>query len=439
MRRVAIGVVAVVVIGVVLYAVWSTQAAGRLPELITRPQQIEGSNIEAPVLADRSIVAEAVIVPIQHAALSLEVSGIVDEVLAFEGDQVEAGQVLARLRSDREVIAVAQAQSAVDQARAQVEKLANGARPEEIDAAQAAVDAALANLAILQQGASPEDIQAAQAVVASAQAGYARVAEGADDQALIAAQADMANAEAAVTRAQRAYDQVKWRADIGTLPESAALQQATNELAAAQARYADLQSGAEASQYAEAAALIDQAQAQLAGVQAPPTENEIAAAEAQVRQAEAERDLIIAGARPEDIAAASAELAAAETELMQAQLALNEKQLRAPFAGELAAMDLKVGQQIAAGLPVAQLADTSRWLVETTDLTELNVVDVQVADRVSVSVDALPDAMLVGSVQSIKPLGENILGDITYKVTVALEDSDPRLRWNMTAAATIEP
>jgi HlyD family secretion protein len=102
-------------------------------------------------------------------------------------------------------------------------------------------------------------------------------------------------------------------------------------------------------------------------------------------------------------------------------------------------MDLKVGQQIAAGLPVAQLADTSRWLVETTDLTELNVVDVQVADRVSVSVDALPDAMLVGSVQSIKPLGENILGDITYKVTVALEDSDPRLRWNMTAAATIEP
>jgi hypothetical protein len=54
-------------------------------------------------------------------------------------------------------------------------------------------------------------------------------------------------------------------------------------------------------------------------------------------------------------------------------------------------------------------------------------------------VDALPEMTFSGVVERIKPLGENVQGDITYKATIRLDENDPRLRWNMTAAVLIEP
>lgn len=392
-----------------------------------------------PIRARAQVVAEAVIVPRQWAALSTVVSGKVAEIVAQEGQELQSGDLIARLESDREVVAVAQAQAAVDGAQAALDALTAGARSEEIAAAQANVDAAQAQLDILIAGARPQEIAALLAAVTQAQGAYNAVAEGASEQEIIAARADLANAQTNVTVAQRAYDQVSYRDDIGALPQSQQLQTATNQLEAAQAVYDNLMAGARPSAYTQAAAAIDQARANLERAQAGPTEGEIAAAEAAVAGAQAQLDLVTAGARPEEILGAQADLAAAQTALMQAQVTLSEKELRAPFQGTLAALDLKVGQQVQAGAPVAQLGDMSEWLVETTDLTEINVVDVGVGDRAMVEIDALPDTQLAGTVISIKPLGENILGDIIYKATVALDQGDPRLRWNMTAAASIEP
>jgi len=44
---------------------------------------------------------------------------------------------------------------------------------------------------------------------------------------------------------------------------------------------------------------------------------------------------------------------------------------------------------------------------------------------------------LLGRVSRIRPLGENKQGVITYVATIELDRQDPRLRWNMTASATI--
>lgn len=426
------------------YTVYAAQTGAPLPRVpgLNAPAPTSAAPLLAedrPVRAATEIVAEAVVVPVQYAALSLAAEGKVAEILVAEGAELHAGDVIARLETDREVIAVAQAQSAVDKARAYYDLLVNGARPEELAAAQAAVDAAQAQLDILQQGAREEDIAGAEAALAAAQAGYATVDAGADDQDLIAAQAEMANARAQLEVAQRAYDKISWRNDVAASFESGELQRATNEFAAAEARYNDLLAGAEPSMLAEASALVDQARAQLERLQAPPTEAEIAAAAAAVRQAQAQLDLIAAGSRPEDIAAALADLSNAETLLMQAQITLADRELRAPFDGVLASLDLRLGQQVTATFPVAYLADTSAWLVETTDLTELDVVHVPVGASVLVEVDALPDLELTGTVTGVKPFGVNVLGDITYKATIRLEQSDPRLLWNMTAAVTIEP
>jgi multidrug resistance efflux pump len=433
MRRWVIILVVLLVIGAAAY--FYLQSQGRLPN-IGAP---EATPTPLPVVATNpAVIVDAVVVPARFAALSLSASGIVAEVLVQEGQQVEAGQVIARLENERQVIAIAQAESQVRSAQAQLEELQAGARAEEIAGAQAAVDIARANLGNLEAGSRTDDIAAAEAVLAAAQAAYDQVLEGADDQQLVQAEANLANTEAVLRQAQAAYDQIKWSNQAAALPQAAQLEQATNNYEAAKASYDLLVAGAKDSEIAAARAEVERARASLDKAYSPATISELAAAEAQVRQAEAQLALLQAGARTETIRAAEAAVVQAQTALMQRQVELADTTLTAPFAGTIAALDLEVGEQTAAGVPVVRLADQTVWHIETDDLTEINVVYVQEGDRVAISVDALPDLELEGTVIRIKPLGENKQGDITYTATIEPDGSDPRLRWNMTASVTIQ-
>ena len=102
-----------------------------------------------------------------------------------------------------------------------------------------------------------------------------------------------------------------------------------------------------------------------------------------------------------------------------------------------AALDAHAGEYVEPGTAVAHLADFSAWQVETTDLTELNVARIREGAQAAVTFDAIPGLELPGTVSHIRALGENKQGDITYLVTIKLSRQDPRLRWNMTASATM--
>ena len=103
----------------------------------------------------------------------------------------------------------------------------------------------------------------------------------------------------------------------------------------------------------------------------------------------------------------------------------------------MAALDVKPGEYLAAGTPAVYLADMASWQIETTDMTELSIARVRVGSPATITLDALPDLTLTGKVSRVRALGESKQGDITYTVTIALDKQDPRLRWNMTASATV--
>jgi HlyD family secretion protein len=398
------------------------------------------SSVAAPTAdpqANYAVVAEGVVVPAQYATLSMAASGIVDQVMVEEGAAVKAGQVILRLQGTHQQAAIAEAQAAMATAQAQYKALEAGPRVQEIASAQASLEAAQARLARLKEGARSEEIAAAEAALGAAQATLQRLYDGPDEQTRIAAQANLANAEAAVKQAQAAYDQVASRADIMMLPQSLQLQQATNNYKAAKARYDALFAEPDADLVANAKAQVKQAQANLDQLREPVTENEIAEAEAMVRQAQAQVDMLAAGARAEEIAASAAAVDQAQAALQQAQASLADTELRAPFACTLAVLNVKAGEQVAAGMPVAQLADLSTWRIETDDLTELDVVNVHEGDRVTLTFDAIEGLELAGTVVRIKPLGEEKRGDITYTAIIQPDEQDPRLRWKMTAVATI--
>jgi multidrug resistance efflux pump len=134
----------------------------------------------------------------------------------------------------------------------------------------------------------------------------------------------------------------------------------------------------------------------------------------------------------------SQSLIPAKTALDKARAVLELYELRAPIGGTILNFDPKVGEMASPGVPVAFLADTSRWTVETKDLAEIDIARVALGQNVIVKLDALPDEQFQGSVTAIDPVGKEYLGDMTYKVTITLEQADPRFLWNMTATVDIQ-
>ncbi len=94
----------------------------------------------APAVAPSDqIVAEARVVPARSATLSLSNGGIVAEVLVKEGDQVQAGQVLARLDDSDLQLQLEKAQIDLKQAQADQQALMCGATAEQIAEAKARI------------------------------------------------------------------------------------------------------------------------------------------------------------------------------------------------------------------------------------------------------------------------------------------------------------
>ncbi len=113
-------------------------------------------------------------------------------------------------------------------------------------------------------------------------------------------------------------------------------------------------------------------------------------------------------------------------------------EVTAPFDGTIADLPAKQGGSINAGQSAVTIADFTQWLVKTTDLTEIDVVNLSEGQPVTVTLDALPDTELTGQILSIGQNYAENQGDIVYEVTILLTDTHPAMRWGMTAAVRFE-
>ena len=145
------------------------------------------------------------------------------------------------------------------------------------------------------------------------------------------------------------------------------------------------------------------------------------------------------GLNPNQLNALEARLATAEASVKSAQAAVDALTLRAGMNGTVVDVNLIPGQQVSSGESVMALADFFGWVVKTDTLTELEVVNVTEGQAVQVILDALPDTVLKGTVIDINKRFEVKRGDVTYTVTVQLDETHPLMRWGMTAAVYFLP
>jgi multidrug efflux pump subunit AcrA (membrane-fusion protein) len=364
----------------------SLAACGGAPTTATTTPTI------APVKDSAAINAEGKLQPLQSVDLSFATGGEVAEVLVKEGDAVKAGDVIARLKSDAQQAAVARAEAGVAAAKAGEAKYLEQL-PQQIAAAEA-------------------DIRSAEAQLAASSA------KQNDPAAIAAAEAAVLQARISQQATEDAYKRVLDRKLYGPTEEQARLtvETAKRTTEAAELRLQQLRSGSAT-------------QATAAGITAAQARLDAARARLDQLQAEAQ-------GRPNPTYAAA--IRQAEAALQSARNAVADTELRAPFAGAIAQLEVKAGETAEPDTPVAVLADFSSWLVETSDLTEIKVPNVKEGQSVVVTLDALPELELKGAVDAIGVMYQTSSGDIVYPVKIKLIDTDPRLRWGMTAVVEFE-
>jgi RND family efflux transporter MFP subunit len=139
--------------------------------------------------------------------------------------------------------------------------------------------------------------------------------------------------------------------------------------------------------------------------------------------------------------ASATELRNAEIDLEMAQMALDslEQQredsvLVAPFDGIVAAVNVDVGE-----IPSPNaftLIDTSSYTM-TLSVDEKDITQLEVGQSVSVSISALNNASLTGTVTWIDLAPSSTSGLVTYSVEVTLDPADAPVRPGMTAVANV--
>lgn len=128
-------------------------------------------------------------------------------------------------------------------------------------------------------------------------------------------------------------------------------------------------------------------------------------------------------AQPERVIAA-AQLQQAQVARDQLLLQLADAVIDAPFDGVISAIHAQPGEFANAGQAVIEVSDTSRWLVETNNVSELNISRIAIGQPVEVRVIVLPDQVLAGKVITIDPVAVVQQGDTTYTLYIELEATD---------------
>jgi RND family efflux transporter MFP subunit len=184
----------------------------------------------------------------------------------------------------------------------------------------------------------------------------------------------------------------------------------------------------------------------LARLDAPSLESSVDMAELQVEIAEEQVKAARAQyeASSTDITEANWEIAKfnlkiAKLNLESAELNLDKAVIAAPFDGVVADITITEGEEIS----TAALATPAITLVDTSEIEmqgyidELDVALVKLGQETNITLDALPDQEVTGSVTFISPMGTVRAGIVSYATTITLENPVAELKDGMGATAEV--
>lgn len=375
--------IVVVAFGIVLSGCSAASTGTPIPE--------SNADVMNPVIS-----ATGIVVPEQWAALSVRSSGVVDEILVNEGDEVIQSTPLLRLNGQEQAgTAVTAAQLELDSAERAVEQLVDDAASiaaqsqKDMVAARNALDAAERELDKYEEDAYLEDIKTAKRDV------------------------------------KRELDQLEERQKkynkYVSLPEDNDTREYYLERLQDQQR-----------DYDEAVRDLSDLEMEKAGYEA-----ESAKAKALLDKATKQYDDHKNGPAQADKQVAESRVANARAQLEAAQKNLDNLLLKAPFDGVVSSIKVRAGEYVSTGQSVLMFAGSTPLIVETTDLNEIDVARIRMGDPVSVTFDAIPEDVIEGKVVRIGKKSTEGSG-VNYTIRIELSQVPDGLLWGMTAFVDIQ-
>ena len=142
-------------------------------------------------------------------------------------------------------------------------------------------------------------------------------------------------------------------------------------------------------------------------------------------------------APPDDIDLQSAQLSVEQKQnaLDDAKSNLDDYYLYANFGGTISNVALEKGDPAGNGTVIATLI-TQQQIADVT-LNEVDVAKIKVGDKVTLTFDAVPDLSIAGEVAEIGSIGTVSQGVVTYDVKITFDTQDDRIKPGMSVTAAI--
>lgn len=346
---------------------------------------------------DPRIISEGRIEPNKDLYLYLPVSGKVAEILIDKGDEVEEGQILVVLDG------LSQAEAALDAAEL------------EYQAAEQALDD-LNEFAELDSAIAWNAWLDARERYLLAEEEWDDVDKDKYEDDIDDAQEDVVEAEEDFEDAQETFERYE------DLDEDNSLRK----------KYEDELEEAQ-EDYNEAVRIRDELVIELERVEA-----EWQQALQEMDKTQQDYEVTLSGPDPDKLTLAEARVASALAQVEAKKIQVDNQSLVAPFSGTIVDVNVTENESLEPSKWAILLADFDNLYVETTDLTELEVVSISVGQKVTLIPDALPDVELTGEVVEISDKFQTKSGDVLYDVRILLKTPNSRLRWGMTVEIEFE-
>jgi len=144
-----------------------------------------------------------------------------------------------------------------------------------------------------------------------------------------------------------------------------------------------------------------------------------------------------ASARPEDRALVEAQIRQAEAGMQRIQAALEETAILAPVPGTITRARGEVGEIIGPETAVVSLMPDGGLQVRL-NVSEGNIVNIEVGQKARITLDAFQSAEWVGTVLEVEPAETVVGGAVYYETVVAFDAPDARIRRGMSANVWIQ-
>jgi HlyD family secretion protein len=155
------------------------------------------------------------------------------------------------------------------------------------------------------------------------------------------------------------------------------------------------------------------------------------------------RDVAIANAQAQITSSSQgssvsqAQIESAQAALQSAESKLQNLEIIAPISGVLTQFDAKVGQFASPGVTLISIISANSFEVDAL-VSETDIGKISINNKVNMTLDAFPNETFTGSVFYLDPAQTSSQGVVGYKIKIAFDKVDLRMKSGLTANLDIQ-